>query len=108
MVFTETVLRVFGLVSYDKDAVESHASFGEGRAAVLVVPARARVPDLVKISGALEAPGRAFEKAERLERFITSAVSTIIEEGFGPVFAERREVVFRAVGRARRCPFKSI
>ena len=52
VVVTEAVLRVFGLVLYSKDAVESHPSIGEGRAAVLVVPARARVPDMVKISGA--------------------------------------------------------
>ena len=108
MVFTEAVLWVRGVARRRKDAVESDASLGEGRAAVLVVSARFGVPDLVKISGAVQTPGRATETAERLERFITSAVSTIIEEGFGPVFAERREVVFRKVGRARRRSFKSI
>ena len=62
---------------------------------------------MVKISGAVQTPGRATETAERLERFITSAVSTIIEEGFGPVLAERREVVFRAVGFESRRPVAS-
>ena len=62
---------------------------------------------MVKISGAVQTPGRATETAERLERFITSAVSTIIEEGFGPVLAERREALLRKVGRARRFPFES-
>ena len=32
----------------------------------------------------------------------------IIEEGFGPVLKIHLKIVFRKVGRARRCPFKSI
>ena len=107
MVFTETVLRVRGLALPHKYALESDASIGEGRAAVLVVPARARVPDVVKIGSAFKTPGRATQEEERLERFLKGAVSTIIEEGFGPVLAERREALLRKVGFESRRPFKS-
>ena len=61
------VLRVRGVARYRKDAVESDPGIGEGRAAVLGLPARARVPDLAAPRGAVKAPGRATETAERLE-----------------------------------------
>ena len=62
---------------------------------------------MVKISGAVKTPGRAFEEKERLERFLKGAVSTIIEEGSGPVLAERREALLRKVGFESKRPFKS-
>ena len=57
--------------------------------------------------GAVAAPGRATEAAERLERFLTSAVAPAAAQGFSQVLAERRAALLCQMGRARRRPVTS-